>query len=445
MISTGKNMICKLLYIKVCQNENYLKNPYKYDNMILKKNAEKFQRPNRLQVAQKRKIFDWSRRFAGIRKAEVLMKTKKIRNGIKACIPLWSAIFIGIFAAALIVKAISQENAVFADAINDTSGVVIRTVLSSLTSWIPFSVAETLLLFSPVLIVLMIAATVRRGKHSAAAAVRYLVSLLSVCALVYSVFIFGYGTGYYGKTIDEKLSIERRNVSAEELYDTAIALMEKAEAELPGVFYPQGTYSAMKFDYFEMNDKLNTAYNTLCDRYPSFQRLHSQTKPVMLSEPWTYTHTSGVYCFFTGEANVNVNYPDYIVVSSAAHEMAHQRGITREDEANFVAFLVCTMSDDAYVRYCGYTDVLNEVMNKLYSANYDLWVQARSRMPEEIKREYTSYSQFFDKYRENKVADVSTSINNAYISSHGQPAGIRSYGLVVDLVVSYMLEGADAE
>lgn len=210
------------------------------------------------------------------------------------------------------------------------------------------------------------------------------------------------------------------------------------------MFFPQGTYSAMRFSYGEMNEKLNTAYSRLCDEYPSIQRLYSRTKPVLLSEPWTYTHTSGVYSFFTGEANVNVNYPDYIVISSAAHEMAHQRGITREDEANFIAFLVCTMSDDAYVRYSGYVDVLNEVMNKLYSADTELYAAARLRMPEEIKAEYASYSAFFDKYRESTASKVSGTINNAYISSHGQPAGIKSYGLVVDLVVAYMLDGADA-
>ena len=96
----------------------------------------------------------------------------------------------------------------------------------------------------------------------------------------------------------------------------------------------------------------------------------------MLSEPWTYTHISGMYTFFTGEANVNVNYPDFIMVSSAAHEMAHQRGVGKEDEANFVAFLVCTLSDDPYIRYCGYADVLNDLMGKLHSANPELYTKA---------------------------------------------------------------------
>lgn len=367
---------------------------------------------------------------------------KKTWQTVKKCVPLWSAVLFVLFIAALVVKEVARHSVGFADFIHDTSGVVIRSALAYLTNYIPFSLAEFLLLASPLLIALICIAIGRRVKRSPLAGIRYCAGFLSIVLLVYSLFIFGYGTGYYGKTIDEKLGLERDGVSAEELYNTAIALMDAAREDIDEVFYPQGTYSAMRFSYAEMNEKLNAAYDRLCDRYPSFQRLHSNTKPVMLSEPWTYTHTSGVYCFFTGEANVNVNYPDYIVISSAAHEMAHQRGITREDEANFVAFLVCTMSDDAYVRYCGYADVINEVMNKLYSADYELYVKASAYMPEQLRREYAAYSEFFDKYRENVAADVSGAINDAYITSHGQPAGIQSYGLVVDLVVAYMQQTA---
>lgn len=367
---------------------------------------------------------------------------KKTWQTVKKYVPLWSVVFFALFVAALIVKEVAKYEEGFADFVSDSSGVVIRAALAYLTNYIPFSLAEFLLLASPVFIVLICMAIGRRVRRSPAAGIRYCAGFLSIVLLVYSLFIFGYGTGYYGKTIDEKLGLERDGVSAEELYDTAIALMDAVREDIDEVFYPQDTYSAMRFSYAEMNEKLNAAYDRLCDRYPSFQRLHSNTKPVMLSEPWTYTHTSGVYCFFTGEANVNVNYPDYIVVSSAAHEMAHQRGITREDEANFVAFLVCTMSDDAYVRYCGYADVLSEVMNKLYSADYELYAKASACMPEQLQREYAAYSEFFDKYRENIAADVSGAINDAYITSHGQPAGIQSYGLVVDLVVAYMQQRA---
>ncbi len=369
------------------------------------------------------------------------MKTlKKIGNAIRRCVPIWSMVLFGLFAVALIVGIILKKSTAFANALHDSIGVVIRAVLTTSTSWIPFSLTEFLLLASPVLLILLIIAVVRRVNRSRIEGIRFCAGLLSLVSLIYTVSIFGYEPGFYNQSVTEKLGLNRHDLSPEQLYETAVILVEEIEKDIPYVFFPQGTYSAMTFSYSELNEKLNDAYDTLCDTYDNFERLHSNTKPVMLSEPWTYTHISGMYTFFTGEANVNVNYPDFIVVSSAAHEMAHQRGINREDEANFIAYLVCSMSEDPYVRYCGNVDVLNSVLNQLYSASQELYWQIDSIVPQEVKQEKLAYSQFFDQYRETVVAEVSTAVNDKFISSNNQPAGVKSYGLVVDLVAAYLLE-----
>ena len=194
----------------------------------------------------------------------------------------------------------------------------------------------------------------------------------------------------------------------------------------------------MPYSLKEMNKKLNEAYRKAYEKYPFLSRFYSNPKPVALSEPWTYTHISGVYTFFTGEANINVNFPDYTIPYTSAHEMAHQRGIAREDEANFVAFLVCIESDDAYIRYSGYTGVFEYVASSLYSADKDLYKKLYTEnVTAEYRNEMNAYNEFFEKYRENKVAEVSAKVNDKYLQSHGQQEGVKSYGLVVDLAVAY--------
>ena len=160
----------------------------------------------------------------------------------------------------------------------------------------------------------------------------------------------------------------------------------------------------------------------------------------MLSEPWTYTHISGVYTYFTGEANINTNFPDYTIPYTAAHEMAHQRGIAREDEANFIAFLVCISSDDPYIRYSGYLEVYEYVASSLYSADKNYYSAVYSSLKTNVRAEMAAYSAFFDKYRENVVANVSEAVNNSYLQIHGT-VGSKSYGLVVDLAVAYYRRG----
>lgn len=368
------------------------------------------------------------------------MDWKKLRKTVSQYVPLWSWILFALFAAALVMTGVIHRSERVAQTLHDGIGVILRAIPATFTSWIPISLAEFLLVSSPLLLGLLIAFLSSRMKRSLKHGLRATVAILSLVSLIYTFSVFAVEPGFYVATVDKTVGIERRDLSPEELYEAALILVEDIREDLPYVTYPQKTYSAMTFSYRELNQKLNEAYGTLCDRYEGFHRLYANTKPVMLSEPWTYTHISGMYTFFTGEANVNVNYPDFIVVSSAAHEMAHQRGINREDEANFVAYLVCSSSDDHYIRYCGNLDMLNEVLSKLYAASYELYLKAEAEVPDEIKRENTAYSQFFDPYRETVVSEVSTAVNNAYISSNNQPAGVKSYGLVVDLAVAYLLQ-----
>ena len=44
-----------------------------------------------------------------------------------------------------------------------------------------------------------------------------------------------------------------------------------------------------------------------------------------------------------------------------AHEFSHFVGYWREDEANFLGFLLCDVSDNPNIRYAGYMDILNYV------------------------------------------------------------------------------------
>ena len=195
----------------------------------------------------------------------------------------------------------------------------------------------------------------------------------------------------------------------------------------------------MPFSLHELSEKLCASYDTLSKNYPFITHFNSEVKPLIISPVMTYSHISGIYSFFTGEANVNVNYPDFVTVFTCAHEMAHQRGIAREDEANFTAFLVCKDADDDYIRYCAYLNMYDYLANALYLADNTLYSKAFKELSTGAKSELSAYSAFFDKYRDNVVADVSDTMNNAYLEGQGTE-GVESYGLVVDLAVSYYLD-----
>ncbi|MBE6706670.1 MAG: DUF3810 domain-containing protein [Ruminococcaceae bacterium] len=362
--------------------------------------------------------------------AQVSPKSKKAR------LPLAVKIIYGVAAACAPLYLIFLFSEGFSDFFNRYISSFFRAILAHSTSFIPFSVAEFALLLLPVWVFLITRAITRRYGESLKELLYSFVCVFSMVALIFSSFTLAFAPAYRGSTLDKKLCIERQNVSARELYDTAMILSSHLAEESKNVNYALDGFSVMPYDYSEMNKNLLDAYGNVCDEYAFIPRLKSRLKPVMLSEPMSYTHITGVYTFFTGESNINVAFPDYTIPFTAAHELAHQRGIARENEANFVAFLVCSSSEDDYVRYCAYLNMYEYVASALASADPSLYSQVYATLPTAVRAELDAYSRFYEKYRNSAASEVSGAVNNAVLIINGTE-GTKSYGMVVDLAVAY--------
>jgi len=324
----------------------------------------------------------------------------------------------------------------FADFFNRYISSVLRALLAWISNAVPFSIAEFVIILLPMLLVAAAIFASRRYSDSWRDVFVGCVSMLSLLALVLSVFLVGFAPGYHTTSLDKKLGTPRREVSDEELYETAEFLRERAEREAEEIVFQRGGFSVMPYTLKDMEEKLIEAYAVASYKYPFLQRLDSRLKPVMLSEAMSYTHVTGVYSFFTGEANINIDFPDYTIPYTAAHELAHQRGIAREDEANFVAYLVCIESNDPYIRYSAYMNLYEYVLNALWRADPELYKLSVGAMKKSLRGEMVAYSDFFEKYRDSVASEVSGVVNDTFLTIQGTE-GSASYGMVVDLAVAY--------
>jgi hypothetical protein len=351
--------------------------------------------------------------------------------------PRWPYPLFALAALALAVLLAASVSESFADWYNRTVGAFFRTVLAHMTSWIPFSLAEICLYAIPALIVLLSVYGYRRRCDTWRSTFVYLGCIVAAFSLMFSLFAFSFGVGYQTSALDKKMNLNPVAVTASSLRDTAEVLLAEANALCDEITYGVGGFSVMPYDLREMNDAVIAAYEELCDAYPFVQRLNSRVKPVIASRAMSYTHITGVSTYFTGEANVNVNFPDYSLCYTAAHELAHQRGIARENEANFVAFLVCSGSQDSYLRYCGYLNLLEYVLDALYRADKEMYRETVKLVDERILAEWSAYDSFFDTYRDSFASDISGAVNDTYLKLNGNEAGTKSYGLVAELAVAY--------
>jgi len=350
-------------------------------------------------------------------------------------LPKLPLIFIGILIFSIVVYIIALISPAFADFFNSYPGAAIRALLAWTTNLFPLSLAEILIISLPAIIALIAVLAYKKYCHTWRDSIIFTVSLLSCVSLMFSTFILAFGCGYHGKTLDQKMELDKKAVAPDELEETAAWLASEVNELSSRLTYMEGGFSDMPYSIYKMNQKLMDAYDKICDEYDFIQRLHSGVKPVMLSEAMSYTHITGVYTYFTGEANVNINFPDYTIPYTAAHELAHQRGISREDEANFVAFLVCAASDDPYIKYSGYLNLYEYVASALYSIP-EAYKRVYSTLDPKVIGEMRAYSAFFNKYRDSAAGKVSEKVNNTFLQVQGT-VGTKSYGMVVDLAVAY--------
>jgi hypothetical protein len=188
----------------------------------------------------------------------------------------------------------------------------------------------------------------------------------------------------------------------------------------------------------QLYEALEAAYERTSLPGVANNKAFGQPKPIRFSRVLTRLGISGVFFPFTGEANFNVEQPDCHLPFAIAHEMAHQRGFAREDEANFIAFLVCANSADPYVRYSGY-------LNSLYVTS------ALARIaPDRLQSVYRTldagpradlFAQFifWTKYQ-GKISATSHLINNSYLKINRIKSGTKNYNEAYALIVAYYLK-----
>ena len=360
----------------------------------------------------------------------------KFLSRIRKYVPLKAIIIFVITALSGIVLLIEQNSVVFADFINKVSAPF-RALISFFTSWIPFSLAETLLIAIPVWLVALIAIGVRKAKAGLKSTVKYISFILCIPCFIFITFVWTYSSGYYNTSLDKRLGFDDISIQKEELYETSLWLTDNLNELVNNVSFGENNSSYTSDSLDTLSKKVYRSYSTVNDKYGIVNNFPSRIKPIILSEPMTYTFISGVYSFMTGEANLNVNYPDFISVSSLAHEFAHQRGIAREEEANFMAFLVCASSDDTYIQYSGYLDVFLNVTGALYGESTELYYDVISRLDERVLKDIVSYNEFCDNYRDTVASDIADSVNDKFLQANGQEQGIKSYGMVTELCVGY--------
>lgn len=246
-------------------------------------------------------------------------------------------------------------------------------------------------------------------------------------------FLLTFGLNYQRPLLFELLGYEQKRAEPRELEALAGMVVENvnqayAEAHEGGRGAPTNA---------EIIKLLGESYEAAQELAVLPRGAFAPPKPVYASEVLTRLGISGVYSPLTAEPNYNVDVPDFQRPFVIAHEMAHQRGVARESEANFVAYVVCVNSRDPFVRYSGYRGglgVLSELSKVEPEKARELARQLGTGYRDDSKR-----AALFWAKAAGAAGALSQRMNDLYLRANRVKAGVADYSNSTTLIIAYHL------
>ena len=249
-----------------------------------------------------------------------------------------------------------------------------------------------------------------------------------------------WGVYYYADGLQEKSGIYAEDISLEELTLVtryAAANLNEAAAKVPRD--EKGCFAASREEILARAD---VVYETIAAEIPCLAYEDRAPKPVYFSKVMSHLRLTGVYFSYTGEANVNVDCPSCLLPATVAHELAHQRGIASEKECNFAAVLAATTARDPAYCYSGWLFAYIHLGNALYAADKEAWQEIRDSLADEVKLDLAVNNAYWKPYRENGISEGYQNLYDGYLKNYGESDGVKSYGMVVDLLTVYYRDAA---
>ena len=312
----------------------------------------------------------------------------------------------------------------------------ISRLLRILFGWVPFSIGDLFYLAAGIYLIwkalkyLRILASRVEKKYLGWVLLKKLLHLVIVIYLVFNVF---WGLNYNRLGISSQLKLDVDEYSIGSLDTLTFTLQERLNFWADRV--DSSERIAMNKNRILFEEGL-IAYNHAKQNMPFLTYHNSSIKPSLFSTVGHYFGFTGYYNPFSGEAQIKTNAPFFIKPFVVTHEIGHQLGYAKENEANFVAFLACRNSPNSEFRYSLYFEIYQYVIRDLArkdSAKANLY---KDRLHPQVRKDMNEFIAYLISSK-NPVEPWFTDFYDGYLKMNNQPKGKMTYNEVVAWLVAY--------
>lgn len=311
----------------------------------------------------------------------------------------------------------------------------ISAVQRVLLGWLPFSIGDLLYAAAVLYVLVKITRVIKlavkkqlfKGWYKKAAW-----KVLYIALWVYVLFNALWGLNYNRLGIAQQLQLDIKTYSTGEVMQLMTVLVQKLNSTYAGSLPARDSLTRKK----NLFSKAAGSYGQAASQMPFLAYQARAVKPSLYSYLGNYFGYSGYYNPFTGEAQVNTTVPVFIQPFTTCHEIGHQLGYAKENEANFAGFLSAKASTDTAFLYSLYFDLYTYGIRDLYQKDTALAKGISNQLLPGVKNDFLCLRQFYSSYS-TPLEPLIRKMYGQFLKANEQPVGMMSYNEVIGMVLAY--------
>lgn len=296
--------------------------------------------------------------------------------------------------------------------------------MGKLTSNIPFSIMEIVTLVLIILTIILLVSIIKSLiKLRLFKALSKVLSIVIISASVFLLFNVSMALGYnrapldielYSGEIDKNQFKQKIQYFLDDFNDISDTLEYTEEGEV-----------VSPYDIKELSELLKVEYSKLTSDY--YMEYTVNLKPMLSSFIYREFQITGITFGITGEANINTKNTNGQIPFAGVHEIAHTKGVLREEDADLLSANLLLRSDNPFLRYSAYLATFTRLLDL---ANYideeNCYQTLLSSLSPNIRKNYSYINNYWSKH--DLLGKVGDFINDLYLKFNGEQEGSRSYG-----------------
>lgn len=315
---------------------------------------------------------------------------------------------------------------------------LISKTLRMLLGWIPFSIGDLLYIAAFVWLILKtwkLLKLVKARKAKEYLSWVLLRKYLKLGLLVYIVFSLFWGLNYYRQGIEKQLGVELQPYSVNDLFTLTTVLQQRMNSLAEKVDSVQRLQYNQNKIVFE---KGAATYQQLQSQYTYLAYNNHSIKSSLFTPVGHWFGFTGYYNPFTAEAQLKTSIPVFLKPFVITHEIAHQLGYAKENEASFVAYLACKNSGDINFLYSAYFEMYRDALNECrLTPNNEITDTISKNIHPRVKWD-TRDLRLYLLHNQNFIEPFMSGAYDSYLKLNNQPKGKATYNEVIAYLVAYM-------